>query len=85
MPQIGGAAAVVLIQVGYCISDIVSKCGVGLVIYQIKKSLPDAQIGGAAAVVLIQIGYCISDIVSKFGVCLVIFPISRSEGLQRLC
>merc|ERR1712100_94443 len=29
MLQIGGAAAVVLIQVGYCISDIISKCGVG--------------------------------------------------------
>jgi len=41
MLQIGGAAAVVLIQVGYCISDIISKCGVGLVIYQITymKSL----------------------------------------------
>jgi hypothetical protein len=35
MLQIGGAAAVVLIQVGYCISDIISKCGVGLVVYQI--------------------------------------------------
>merc|ERR1719160_739868 len=30
-----GAATVVSIQIGYCISDIVSKCGVGLVIYQI--------------------------------------------------
>jgi len=27
--------AVVAIQIGYCISDIISKCGVGLVIYQI--------------------------------------------------
>jgi len=30
-----GAATVVSIQIGYCISDIISKCGVGLVIYQI--------------------------------------------------
>merc|ERR1712146_767061 len=30
------AKAVVSIQVGYCISDIISKCGVGLVIYQIS-------------------------------------------------
>jgi len=36
-PMLGIAAssAVVAIQVGYCISDIISKCGVGLVIYQI--------------------------------------------------
>jgi len=30
------AKAVVSIQVGYCISDIISKCGVGIVIYQIS-------------------------------------------------
>jgi len=36
-PMLGIAAsnAVVAIQIGYCISDIISKCGVGLVIYQI--------------------------------------------------
>jgi bacteriorhodopsin len=36
-PMLGieAAQAVVGIQVGYCISDIISKCGVGLVIYQI--------------------------------------------------
>merc|ERR1712146_625198 len=47
MLQIGGAAAVVLIQVGYCISDIISKCGVGLVIYQITymKSLNEGGMG----------------------------------------
>jgi bacteriorhodopsin len=34
-PMIGfhGSHAVVAIQVGYCISDIISKCGVGLIIY----------------------------------------------------
>merc|ERR1740121_2113644 len=37
-PMFGFAAAkaVVSIQVGYCISDIISKCGVGIVIYQIS-------------------------------------------------
>merc|ERR1712217_999246 len=37
-PMFGFAAAkaVVSIQLGYCISDIISKCGVGLVIYQIS-------------------------------------------------
>merc|ERR1711948_18132 len=30
------AKAVVSIQMGYCVSDIISKCGVGLVIYQIS-------------------------------------------------
>merc|ERR1712050_566985 len=37
-PMLGitAAKAVVGIQIGYCISDIISKCGVGLVIYQIS-------------------------------------------------
>jgi len=37
-PMLGIAAdrAVVSIQLGYCVSDIISKCGVGLVIYQIS-------------------------------------------------
>merc|ERR1712209_373942 len=36
-PMLGITAsnAVVAIQLGYCVSDIISKCGVGLVIYQI--------------------------------------------------
>jgi len=36
-PMLGitAANAVVGIQIGYCVSDIISKCGVGLVIYQI--------------------------------------------------
>merc|ERR1719181_191969 len=36
-PMLGIAAsnAVVSIQIGYCVSDIISKCGVGLVIYQV--------------------------------------------------
>jgi len=32
---IEAATAVVSIQIGYCASDIISKCGVGIVIYQI--------------------------------------------------
>jgi len=37
-PMIGmsGASTVVNIQIGYCCSDIISKCGVGLIIYQIS-------------------------------------------------
>merc|ERR1712109_47237 len=37
-PMLGfsAAKAVVSIQMGYCVSDIISKCGVGLVIYQIS-------------------------------------------------
>jgi len=36
-PMLGitAANAVVGIQIGYCVSDIISKCGVGLVIYQV--------------------------------------------------
>ena len=30
-----GAGVVVAIQVGYCVSDIISKCGVGFLIYNI--------------------------------------------------
>jgi len=36
MIGLGGCRSVVNIQVGYCISDIISKCGVGLLIYQIS-------------------------------------------------
>jgi len=35
---IGGSLSVVYIQIGYSISDIISKCGVGLVIYQITAA-----------------------------------------------
>jgi len=43
MLGMGGSHAVVAIQIGYCVSDIISKCGVGLVIYQITyaKSMKD--------------------------------------------
>merc|ERR1712039_506964 len=48
-PMIGfkGAQAVVNIQVGYCVSDVISKCGVGLIIYSITsaKSVQDKQQG----------------------------------------
>jgi bacteriorhodopsin len=39
-PMIGfsGSHAVVAIQVGYCVSDIISKCGVGLVIYTVTAA-----------------------------------------------
>jgi len=39
-PMLGfrGAEAVVAIQVGYCVSDIISKCGVGLIIYSITSA-----------------------------------------------
>merc|ERR1712107_355465 len=44
---IQGSMAVVGIQVGYSVSDIISKCGVGLVIYQISaaKSKLEAEEG----------------------------------------
>jgi bacteriorhodopsin len=40
IPMVGvsGSHAIVGIQVGYCISDIISKCGVGLLIYQITSA-----------------------------------------------
>merc|ERR1711948_101757 len=44
---LSGGGAVVGIQLGYCISDIISKCGVGLVIYQITyaKSNKEGMLG----------------------------------------
>merc|ERR1711988_1768969 len=33
--SLGGAHEVVCIQLGYCASDVISKCGVGLLIYNI--------------------------------------------------
>merc|ERR1711884_923409 len=38
MLGINAATAVVSIQIGYCVSDIISKCGVGIVIYQITAA-----------------------------------------------
>lgn len=45
LPMLGtsGAKAVVGIQIGYSISDIISKCGVGLVIYQITAAKSKAE------------------------------------------
>merc|ERR1712054_1465 len=34
MIGMGASSVIVAIQIGYCVSDIISKCGVGLVIYQ---------------------------------------------------
>merc|ERR1712125_60654 len=51
MLGINAASAVVSIQIGYCASDIISKCGVGLLIYQItaaksaKEPLSDSKVG----------------------------------------
>merc|ERR1711865_1291902 len=46
-PMIGfsGAKAVVAIQCGYCVSDIISKCGVGLIIYSITKAKSELEKG----------------------------------------
>merc|ERR1712048_1160440 len=44
-PMLGfsAAKAAVSIQMGYCVSDIISKCGVGLVIYQISYAKSSKQ------------------------------------------
>merc|ERR1711871_658404 len=45
MPMLGvsGSQAVVLIQIGYCAADVISKCGVGLIIYQITNAKSKAE------------------------------------------
>merc|ERR1712048_852763 len=47
MLGISAASAVVSIQMGYCVSDIISKCGVGLVIYQITYAKSKKEALGA--------------------------------------
>merc|ERR1711988_1215762 len=49
IPMMGatGAGAVVSIQVGYCVSDIISKCGVGLIIYTVTAAKSELAGGGA--------------------------------------
>merc|ERR1712100_8027 len=44
IPMMGatGSSAVVGIQVGYCISDVISKCGVGFIIYRITLAKSQA-------------------------------------------
>jgi len=49
---INAASAVVSIQIGYCASDIISKCGVGILIYQItyeKSKMDDVLMAEKAA------------------------------------
>jgi len=48
IPMLGaeGAAAVVGIQIGYCFADIIAKCGVGLLIYQITLAKSRAAFKG---------------------------------------
>merc|ERR1711899_605714 len=43
MLGINAAHAVVSIQMGYCVSDIISKCGVGILIYQITYAKSNAK------------------------------------------
>ena len=40
--NLSGAQAVVGIQLGYCVSDVISKCGVGFLIYNITKAKSEA-------------------------------------------
>jgi len=38
MLGVSGSQAVVYIQLGYCVADVISKCGVGLIIFQISNA-----------------------------------------------
>merc|ERR1712176_379720 len=52
MMGITGAGAVVAIQIGYCVSDIISKCGLGLLIYGITKARSDLEIAAKEGALL---------------------------------
>jgi bacteriorhodopsin len=41
--NVQGATAVVAVQVGYCIADVLAKCGYGLVIYAIARAKTEAE------------------------------------------
>jgi len=45
MLGVNAGQAVVSIQLGYCVSDIISKCGVGIVIYQITYAKSSSKAG----------------------------------------
>merc|ERR1719420_2689458 len=47
MMGLSGSSAVVAIQCGYCASDIISKCGVGLIIYSITAAKSEIEVKGA--------------------------------------
>merc|ERR1712227_166454 len=49
MLGINAASSVVSIQLGYCVSDIISKCGVGIVIYQITCAKSEKEKGSLLA------------------------------------
>jgi len=51
LPMLGfaRAKAIVAIQCGYCVSDIISKCGVGLIIYSITAAKSDLEKGALLA------------------------------------
>ena len=59
----GGSHAVVAVQVGYCISDIISKCGVGLIIYSVTDAKSKAMKEGALLPqsVLVSSRRCMGD------------------------
>merc|ERR1719284_2325829 len=44
---LNGSHAVVAIQCGYCASDIISKCGVGLIIYSITAAKSEIEAEGS--------------------------------------
>ena len=48
LPMLGlkGASLVVGIQCGYCVSDVISKCGVGIIIYSITIAKSEVIMGG---------------------------------------
>ena len=48
MLGLDGPAAVIGIQLGYCVADIISKCGVGFLIYNITMAKSAALNGGVA-------------------------------------
>merc|ERR1711991_37414 len=54
MMGFGGSKAVVAIQCGYCVSDIISKCGVGLLIYSITAAKSEIEGKGSLLALMVN-------------------------------
>ena len=67
---------------GYCVSDIFTKCGAGLAIYQISKANSETMPWRKNTCVRADVscGFCVSDIITKCDAGLAIYQISKAKS-----
>merc|ERR1712048_1475001 len=64
--NLSGAQAVVGIQLGYCVSDVISKCGVGFLIYNITKKKSEALSSSSSSSPLLYAAPKASSLITTF-------------------